>query len=154
MTSTVERKWPIVVSAVITVVSAFMCLNGCWIIQEFYKNLMSQDNLSLAITLEGILFASLLTFLGLFMQLRNSVMEFVKRNKSTYRRLISYIKWPIVVSSIHTICMFVIKCLDLSDMQHSAVLLLSATMVFLMSFSICLSARLIYVYFCVVSDSR
>lgn len=147
-----EKYWPILM----TIISAIFVFLGCktcisdtafgHFIGDFCDNMLSKDSISIFITIEGILFAGLLTFLGLFLQLENKTMDFIKEYTETYCRLLCFIKIPIAITLLDLVFSIFIYGVNISI--HWCIYLVWGSSIL---YSILTSIRMIYVYFVVLT---
>lgn len=148
-----EKYFPIgltVLCAIIVYIGCRTSLSNKCIgkfIYTFCNNMLSQDSISIFITIEGILFAGLLTFLGLFLQLNNETMAFVKEYKRSYLRLLRFVKIPIASTLLALV--FSISLYGIITYEISWIIKLIWGCAIL--YSILTAVRMIYVYFVVLT---
>ena len=148
-----EKYFPIV----LTIISAIVVYIGCKtsisnicvgkFIYTFCNNMLSQDSISLFITIEGILFAGLLTFLGLFLQLNNETMAFIKEYKGSYLRLLRFVKIPIAYTLLALVFSIFLYGIITYEIPWIIKLIWGCTILY----SILTAIRMIYVYFVVLT---
>ena len=109
--------------------------------------MLSQDSISIFITIEGILFAGLLTFLGLFLQLNNETMAFIKEYKLSYLRLLSFVKIPIASTLLALVFSISLYGIITYEIPWLIKLIWGCTILY----SIFTAIRMIYVYFVVLT---
>ena len=114
------------------------------------KHLITHDSLNLLITIESIIFASLLTFLGLFLQMDNNVMKFIKQDRNTYTRLLGFIKRPLYATAIIILSSFILYLTIDLHINHY-ILLVWGT---LLMYSLFSTLHLIYIYFKQITPLR
>lgn len=112
--------------------------------------MLSQDSISIFITIEGILFAGLLTFLGLFLQLNNETMAFVKEYKRSYLRLLRFVKIPIASTLLALVFSISLYGIITYEIPWLIKLIWGCTILY----SILTAVRMIYVYFVVLTPSQ
>ena len=115
-------------------------------VKDFSHNMLLKDSINIFITIEGILFAGLLTFLGLFLQLDNVTMSFIKKSSDTYCRLLCFIKIPIISTLFALVSSIVIYGLTMHI--HWCIQLLWGSIIL---YSLLVSIRMIYVYFIILT---
>lgn len=117
-----------------------------WIKSDFIislcRSMLTNDSLSLLITIESILFGCLLTFLGLFVQMDEKRLGLIRSNINGYKRLIYSIIAPLCVSLGVILTTYVLYLID--EVLNDAVYLLWGVELL---YSFFLSFRLIYAYF-------
>ena len=116
----------------------------------FCKHLIMQDSLNLLITIESIIFASLLTFLGLFLQMDNNVMKFIKQDRNTYTRLIGFIKRPLYATAVIILSSFVLYLTIEMHINHYILLMWGS----LLLYGLFSTLHLIYIYFKHITPSK
>lgn len=124
-----------------TGVGKFMC--------NFCCNVLSPDSISIFITIEGILFAGLLTFLGLFLQLDNETMSFIKEYKASYSRLLRFVKIPIAATLLALVFSIFLYGIITYHIHWVIKLIWGCTILY----SVLTSIRMIYVYFVVLTPA-
>lgn len=156
MKAFLEKYLPIIITILSTIFMYLGCKTSIFsnnigkYIHCFCDNMLSKDSISLFITIEGILFAGLLTFLGLFLQLDNETMSFIKEYKGTYCRLLHFIKIPIIFTL--SALVFSIFLYGMITFQiHWSIQLIWGVLVL---YSILVSIRMIYVYFVVLTPIK
>lgn len=140
-----------IVGALFVYISCKTCISDTVIgglVKDFSHNILSKDSISIFITIEGILFAGLLTFLGLFLQLENKTMSFIKECNKTYCRLLRFIKIPIATTLFALVFSIFIYGVNISI--HWCIYLIWGSSIL---YSILTSIRMIYVYFVVLTPS-
>ena len=144
-----EKYFPIFV----TITCAILVYIGCRtsisnkcigkFIYTFCNNMLSTDSISIFITIEGILFAGLLTFLGLFLQLNNETMAFIKEYKCSYLRLLRFVQIPIA----STLFALVFSIFLYGIMTYNIPWIIKLIWGCIILYSILTAIRMIYVYF-------
>ena len=152
----VEKSMPLLCSALITIFVGIICLTsvsqtslGTFVI-DLCKKLITADSLNLLITIESIVFASLLTFLGLFLQMDNDVMTFIKKDRNTFIRLLDFIKKPIFSTGIMIVSTYVLYLENDIHINHYALLIWGL----LLLYSLFSTIRLISIYFKQITPHR
>ena len=144
-----EKCMPLLCSALITIFVGIICLTPIsqtslgTFMSNLCKKLITIDSLNLLITIESIVFASLLTFLGLFLQMDNDVMAFIKKDKNTFIRLLDFIKKPIFSTGIMIVSTYILYLENDSHINHYALL----TWGLILLYSLFSTIRLISIYF-------
>ena len=145
----IEKILPLSSSVILTVFVGVVCLTpisqtslGTYMV-NMCKKLITGDSLNLLITIESIIFASLLTFLGLFLQMDNDVMAFIKKDKNTFIRLLDFIKKPIFSTGIMIVSTYILYLENDSHINHYALL----TWGLILLYSLFSTIRLISIYF-------
>ena len=148
-----EKYSPLLISFILTLFVGII-RGTCIALTNFGKSVLEmcnalvlKDSLSVLVTWEGIVFASLLTFLGLFMQMNNDTMRFIKADKNTYNRLLYFIKYPIFATGFSTVFSFILYITN--SHISSWVLLIWG---FLLVYSFSSTIRLISIYFDLVIE--
>lgn len=150
-----EKYFPLIGTIVCAIIVYIGCRtsisNGCIgkFIYNFCNNMLSQDSISIFITIEGILFAGLLTFLGLFLQLDNQVMSFIKEYKGTYLRLLCFVKISIASTLIALVFSIFLYGIITCYIPWIIKLIWGCTILY----SILTSIRMIYVYFVLLTPA-
>lgn len=154
--SHVEKCMPLLCSALITIFVGIVCLTsvsktslGTFVI-DLCKKLIAIGSLNLLITIESIVFASLLTFLGLFLQMDNDVMAFIKKDKNTFIRLLDFIKKPIFSTGIMIVSTYILYLENDTHINHYALLIWGM----LLLYSLFSTIRLISIYFKQITPRR
>lgn len=147
----IEKYLPISIGLIISVSVAIICKTcivqttfGNFVI-NICKQMTTQESLSLLVTVYSILFTGLLTFLGLFLQMNNDVMQFIKQVKADYIRLLTYIKCPIYASALSIVTSYL---LYITRTHISSWILLMWGC--LVVYSFISSIRLVYIYFSLI----
>lgn len=151
-----EKSMPLGCSVIITIFVGVICLSpishtslGLFLV-SLCRRLITADSLNLLITIESIVFASLLTFLGLFLQMDNDVMAFIKKDKNTFIRLLDFIKKPIFSTGIMIVSTYILYLENDTHINHYALLIWG--MLFL--YSLFSTIRLISIYFKQITPRR
>lgn len=148
-----EKYFPIGLTVVCAIIVYIGCRtsisNKCIgkFIYTFCNNMLSQDSISIFITIEGILFAGLLTFLGLFLQLNNETMAFIKEYKSSYLRLLRFVKIPIASTLLALVFSISLYGIITYNIPWIIKIVWGSSILY----SILTSIRMIYVYFIVLT---
>lgn len=144
-----EKCMPLLCSVLITFFIGIICLTsisqtslGTFVL-DLCKKLITNNSLNLLITIASIVFASLLTFLGLFLQMDNDVMAFIKKDKNTFIRLLDFIKKPIFSTGIMIVSTYVLYLENDIHINHYALLIWGL----LLLYSLFSTIRLISIYF-------
>lgn len=145
-----------ILPCVLTIIAALLVYLSCKtsfsdtvigiFVKDFSHNMLSKDSIQIFITIEGIFFAGLLTFLGLFLQLDNVTMSFIKKSHNTYCRLLYFIKIPIVSTLLALVLSIVIYGLTMN--MHWCIQLFWGSIIL---YSLLVSIRMIYVYFIILT---
>lgn len=146
-----EKYMPLLCSALITIFVGIICLTPIsqtslgTFVSNLCKKLITGDSLNLLITIESIIFASLLTFLGLFLQMDNDVMAYIKKDKNTFIRLLDFIKKPIFSTGIMIVSTYILFLYLENDSHINHYALLTWGLILL--YSLFSTIRLISIYF-------
>ena len=117
------------------------------LVKDFSHNMLLKDSVNIFITIEGILFAGLLTFLGLFLQLNNETMAFIKEYKVSYLRLLRFVKIPIASTLLALVFSIFLYGIITYEIPWIIKLIWGCTILY----SILTAIRMIYVYFVVLT---